>query len=478
MTRGFRYLQNGEYFGPYNNLTLIKGPFFPLLLYLINLCHLSYSCAFSCLYILASLFLTLSLSNVIKNKKYLVCIYFLLLFNPAAYSQDLFQRLYRNSISMTEFLFFFGCVVGVLFTFKKEFLNYFLLGLSLAIMFLTREDNLWVYPILLFVFVYTFFKNKRWSTFILNTLPFVILIGSLNLVSYINYRHYGIYTYNEIQKSAFHDTYKKILQIKDGEKIPNVAIPRSTLYLLSEKLPTFRLTPSDIDRYYNRFADESGEIYNGNLIWYFRSMIFHQNKKPSGSESEAYYRQLGAELDQLFANKTLEKEFVMPSIFMSVPTLDDLMHLPGNVFQAIIYATTYKNIKTMIDTQDYIFDQRVTAFMIIYDDYHYTVNLTPKNALRYEITRFFYQYLTPIMSILALFIYGYNFTKFDSRSILCHLLVTCYLLIIGGIAYTHTTSFHAIRPLYLGNIYLIQSLFILISLSRIKFSCLLSALKK
>ena len=43
-----------------------------------------------------------------------------------------------------------------------------------------------------------------------------------------------------------------------------------------------------------------------------------------------------------------------------------------------------------------------------------------------------------------------------------------YLLIIGGVTYTHISSFNAIRPLYLGNVYIIQSLFIIFNMYRIK----------
>ena len=467
MVRGLHFLQKGEYFGPYDNLTLIKSQLFPIILYLIKFCHLNYCHGFSLFYIAACLFLTLSLKDVIKNKKYLLLIYLLLLFNPASFSQDLFQRLYRNSLSMTEFIFFFACVVRVLFAKSHRLLNYSLLGLSLSLLFLTREDNLWVYPLLFFIFVYSFCQNKNLKTIFLNLLPLVILIGSLHLVSFINYRYYGIYTYNEIKKSHFHDTYKKILQIKDDVKIDQVAIPKSTLYLLAEKAAAFHLNKHDIDMFYDFMVEENEEITNGNLIWYLRSLVFRLNRFSSASESEAYYQQLGVELDELFANHTLTKEFIMPSIMMNVPTLNTLKQIPKNLLEAIIYSTTYRNIKTMTDTQEYTFDEDIKAYYLIYNDYHYTVNITEKNAHRFEIIRVFYQSFTLIFSLIAFIIYLTNITQFDQKSILSHLLLICYCLIIGGLAYTHATSFHAIRPLYFGNVYLIQSLFILINLSRV-----------
>lgn len=470
MIRGFSFLRQGEYLGHYYKSTLVKGPIFSIILFIISLYRMKYTNIFSLLYILASLFFTLSLKNIIKDKKYLLLIYIILLFNPAAYSQDLFQRLYRNSISITEFIFFFACVIRVLFHEDKKILNYSLLGISLSLLFLTREDNLWVYPIILFIIIYTIFKNRNKKTILLNVIPIVILVGSLNIISFINYKHYGIYTYNEIQKSEFHNTYKKILQIKDSEKIEKVVIPKSTLYLLAEKTESFKLTKKDIDAYYKDFQIENEEIYNGNIIWYLRDMIYCYNKFTSGSISEEYYKKLGEELDKLFKDGTLEKEFIMPSIYMAVPTVNELKQIPGNLLYAIKYTTSYDDIKTMTDTSDYEYDSNVGAYKLGYIDYHNTINITEHNSLKYEIVRQFYKYFTIIFSIISLIIYFKNILKFDEISILSHILLVCYELIIGGVTYTHTTSFHAIRPLYLGIIYIVQSMFIVINLARIKFN--------
>ena len=54
------------------------------------------------------------------------------------------------------------------------------------------------------------------------------------------------------------------------------------------------------------------------------------------------------------------------------------------------------------------------------------------------------------------------------RIILRHLLIICYMLIIGGVAYTHISSFNAIRPLYLANVYMILSIFIMLNMYRIE----------
>ena len=465
-------LLKGKYLGKYCIRTLIKGPVFSFVMLFAVVYKLGFSSLFTILYILSCIYFLYSLKNIVKDKRYLLIIYLFLIFNPVTFSQDLFQRLYRNSISINELLFFLGTVIRVI-TFKdKKIINNIFLGIIMFIMFWTREDNLWVYPIILFLIGYPVYKERKIKTLLICLIPIVILELSLNIVSLVNYKYYGIYTYNEIEKSEFHNTYKKILQIKDDEKIHMVSIPKSTLYKLVDNTKTFNLTKKEIDRFYREYEyyeDErtKGEIYNGNIVWHLRNMINKKNKFKSGKESEEYYKKLGQEIDELFENKTFQKEFVMPSTYMAVPMKEDIIILPKKVMETIVYTTTYKNIKTLTKTDKYIYNEKIDAYFFAYKDYHDTVSIVKKNSLKYEIIRVIYEVLTIILSIVCIGIYIKNIKKFDYISIISHLLIICYMLIVGGVAYTHISSFNAIRPLYLANVYIMQSIFIMLNMYRI-----------
>ena len=150
------------------------------------------------------------------------------------------------------------------------------------------------------------------------------------------------------------------------------------------------------------------------------------------------------------------------------PTKKEIKQLPKNILRTIVYTSSYKNIKTMTNTSRYEYDEKVKSYYFEYEDYHHTMNIVKKNPLKYELIRLIYKYLTIIFSIICLVIYLKNILKFDEISIISHILIICYILIIGGVAYTHTTSFHAIRPLYLGNIYILQNIFILVNFHRLK----------
>ena len=107
-------LNEGNYLGEYSDLTLVKGIIYPMFLHISNIFNLDYGMVLTIMYIIGCLYFVYSLNKIIKNKLILTIIYVFTIFNPISYSSDLFQRLYRNSLSIIELLFFFGTIV------KKE----------------------------------------------------------------------------------------------------------------------------------------------------------------------------------------------------------------------------------------------------------------------------------------------------------------------------------------------------------------------
>jgi len=467
MISEFFSIMNKNYLGNYNYITLTKGPFFPFVMALCAIYKIRYSLFFTVIYILASLFFSLSLQKIIKDKKYIVLIYVLILFNPISYSSDLFQRLYRNSIVLPELLLFLGFVVRIITDKKNKIYNYLFLGLITSLMFLTREDSIWTVIVIFLIIIYKFYKEKKlrkiWATF----LPFAILLFNLNLVSFINYKNYGIYTYNEMNKSEFSKTYIKMLKIKDSEKISKVSLPKSTMIDLAKKSNKIGIDEKTMEEFFENSSDIDGEITNGNMMWFFRGLIYKTFKFKNGKESEKYYKELGKEIDELFSKKEFKKEFVIPSVLINTPTKKDIYSFPSNLIKAINYTTKYENVKTLTDVSEYEYNSKVRAYSIKYEDFNDTENIVKKNPIQCEVVRNIYKYFTIVFSIVSLIIYVHNLKKFDKLNLFNHIILISYLIMILGVVYTHTTGFYAIRYFYLGNIYILQNIFIMINLYRV-----------
>ena len=461
-------LLDGKYFGNYNYLTLVKGIIYPLFLYICYITKISYSTMLTILYILSCLYFSFSLKKFVKNKYYILILYVVLLFNPISYSSELFQRLYRNSLSIIEILFFLGLVIRIIYNDKIKIHNYIFLGLIVSIMFLTKEENIWVWLVLGILFIYKVYKNINIKNIIVNLIPVFEIIICLNIVCLVNYNYYKTYTYNELSKSEFKKTYIKMLEIKEDKKIDHVSIQKDTLYKLADNSKLFNISREKIDKIYEAAADENGEINNGNVIWYLKGFTHVYGKFKNGKEANKYYKKLGKEIDELFKKGKLEKEFTIPSLFIYTPTWKDIKKVPGYLIKAIVYTSTYDEIKVITNNNfgNWKYNKKYRSYLLVYRDYHNSANIVKENIAGYEFLRIIYKVLTIILSIPSLFIYIKNIRKKDKINLVLHMLVLIYLLIIGGVVYNHITAFDSLRYCYLGNIYLLQTIFIIINTYR------------
>ena len=256
-----------------------------MFLYLAKLSGIGYGNVFTILYICSCLFFTYSLKKIIKDKRMLIFILVILLFNPISYSSDLFQRLYRNSLSYVELLLFLGATINILASKQNNILNYIFLGIIMSIMLLTKEDNIWTKIILIFIIICKLYKNLKIKNILITLIPIIVVILNLNIVSYLNYKHYNIYTYSELSNSYFKDAYTKILQIKDDEKIDDqVAIPKSAFYKLADNSKVFGFSRKEIDNLYNLYAKQM-EKYLIQILFgclehgFIKNMILKMEKK-------------------------------------------------------------------------------------------------------------------------------------------------------------------------------------------------------
>lgn len=461
------YLLSGNYLGSYNSLTIVKGIFYPLILTIIRFLKLNYGVTLTLFYIFSCGIFSLSLKNIIKNKKILLLIYAVLLFNPISYSSDIYQRIYRSSLSITEIILFLSIIIRIIDN-DKKIINYILLGIISSIMFLTREDSIYIIIALIILLIYNIYRKKNIKTIIINFMPIIILFCSLNIVSIINYQKYGVYSYNELQKSNFKDTYIKIMSIKDENDDNRFPISKNTLIKLSDLSENFNLSHEEIENYYQNLLKENHN--KGLYYWYFRRLINIKEQFKNGDESEKYFKDLGREIDNLFKEGKLKKRIVIPSVLINTPTIDELKMIPKYTFDAIICLETYQNVRTFdlesLKTLDNIkYNNELNSYEIKYLDYLHSDEMINKNI--YEIIRIIYMCFTIVFTIIAIIIFIKNIKKKDKLNIIIILISIIYIIILGGVTYSHATAFYAIRYMFLANNYILQSLFICLNLSRL-----------
>ena len=341
----------------------------------------------------------------------------------------------------------------------------------ISIMLLTKEDNIWTIIIIIIIIICKLYKNLKIKNIVMTLIPIIVIVLNLNIVSYLNYKNYNIYTYSELSDSYFKDAYTKILQIKEDEKKDEkIAITKNTLYKLADNSKVFGFSRKEIDNLYTIYVGSNEEILSSNIIWTLRSWIYKKYDFKDGKEANEYFYKLSNEIDELFKEGKLKKRYTFPLVFTNPPTFNSIKQLPKNFIKVIVYTSTYKDIKTfsiekMLKT--FALDNTVGAYSINYYNSHNTCNIIQSNMDGIEVVRITYEILTIVFSIISLIIYMKNIKIKDMTNLILHIILIIYLIIIFEVTYTHITAFDAIRYCYLGNVYILQSIFIFLNISRI-----------
>ncbi len=472
----------GLYLGKYSDVTLVKGLIYPLILSLSILTHIRMSTMITIIYILSCIYFINSFKKVTNNKIILLLAYIVILFNPISYSAESFQRLYLTSLLPFELLLFIGAIINILYSKKNNIINYIILGLIISIMFLTRDDAIWTIVIYLLIIIYKLYKKFDIKSILKCITPIIVLVFNLNIVSYINYKHYNIYNYSEIMGTYFKKTYSLILKIKDDNSTDQVSITKNMLYKLSDNIDMF-LTRDEIDEKYKKLNYENDEINNAHMIWFLRRWIYNKYTFTDGREANEYYKKLYFEIDKLFKKGIIDKKFNLSLINIDLGIKNELKELPSSIIKAICYSSSYKNVivfsaKNLKKINNYHYIFGLHSYSYQYKDYLHSENAIKDNIKLFEVIRIIYKYFTIIFSVCSIFIYVFNLFKKDKLNVTTHLIFISYIIILLGVTYTHVSSFYAITYRYLSCIYLLQNIFIMLNIERFRMLLIRKGNKK
>ncbi|MCB1814636.1 MAG: hypothetical protein KDK04_23375, partial [Candidatus Competibacteraceae bacterium] len=154
---------SGHWLGDYDQYTLIKGPFYPLWIALCNVVNLPLTYSHQLLYIISCAWAVYALRPLLKGHTiWQFAFYSVLLFNPISYQFDVFPRVIRDGIYTPLTLMLVGFCFGLLLrinTSKTQAILWSLgYGLCLSAFWLTREEGIWILPLLLPMMAYTIWK--------------------------------------------------------------------------------------------------------------------------------------------------------------------------------------------------------------------------------------------------------------------------------------------------------------------------------
>ena len=364
------YMLNGQWMGPYDQYTLIKGVFAPLLMVFSKIIGFTYMEVCTYLYCVSCVIFLIALSPVIRSWLSRGVVLTILLFNPLSYALDTFQRAYRNGLSQWQVLLIFGGTIGIFLrkndSVRKLLFWVMMTGVAMWAFFNTREDGIWLLPFIVVsdaVLAFTvFFENNKKLTgkIAIVMIPIFILIIGNTTIAMINKSVYGVALRNDRDGGYYAEVVKDLYLIEPdpatemlfsseeyADQYYNVYV--STLQKAYDASPTFKSVQVTVNQAVKDWDNVAGLIGDGqpyadHILFAIRDGVAAAGYYKSLPETEAFYKQVHEELQDAFDSGTLQKRGMALTAMAAPLQMKDLPEILAQIPKTIQYIVSFQDI--------------------------------------------------------------------------------------------------------------------------------------
>lgn len=364
---------HGDWMGPYNQMTLIKVPFYSFFLIFSFFTGLPLFLNETLFYIGACIVLFYAFAPLIESRWWRLLLFVFIAYCPVSLATFWNLRVYREFVYLSLTLYVIAFSVGLFLRLGYKISQLLLwsigLGLSMGAFMITREEGVWIYPILFLLlstcllFIYLGKLDQKIQRSCLVLLPILIWYIPSITVSSLNYSHYGFWGTTENLDPDYNRVLSTLGRIKTGGTWhPAIQIHHEALVKAYEVSPLLNELKDPIERavlnwnnddnlamsakpewYLTQYGNGGSEIGNDRYGWLLREVVYGQGHYASGKYPHNFYRQLADQLELACDNGDLDC-----STFKGIPLIGalDRRHFP------IILRMFYENTLHLLH-QDY-----------------------------------------------------------------------------------------------------------------------------
>lgn len=314
-----KHLINGDWLGPYNELTLAKGPFYSLFIAGAFLAGVPLFLAQHTFYAAACAAFAQSLSPALKSAGARFSIYATLLFNPMTFDMPGMGRVLRQQVYGSLALIMIAALIALCLRRKESSTTLIfwslLFGLASGAFYLTREESFWILPSMILLagaFIFGAWReSKAWGLRAIFFLGIGLVTTCLPIftVSALNKHYYGWFGTCEFRASEFKQAYGAMLRVQVGPEIPYVPVTREAREALARVSPKFAELHQQFDsgiakswarasEFFTHLPADQEQIGGGWLMWALRDATRHAGHANSPSQAMTFYRGLAQEINE------------------------------------------------------------------------------------------------------------------------------------------------------------------------------------
>lgn len=304
-----RSILDGQWMGGYDHLTLIKGPVYPLWIALTASIGVPLLFAQQLLYAAACVAARGAVAPAMPSAAARAAMFVVLLFNPMTFADDVATRATREFLYLTLAVLVFAGVAGAVLRVGGERRHgvpwAILAGVALAAFWHTREEGVWLLPLLGFAALALLvrIRDRRRALLIL-AIPLTIFASTHIAIRTVNGVTYGIDEIVEFQDESFLRAYGSLTAVRQMPTRPRIPVPkevRERVYAVSPSFAELRpFLEGDLGARWARVSDEQGkgEIAGAWFMWALREAVADAGYyKRGGAAVRQYYDRVSGEID-------------------------------------------------------------------------------------------------------------------------------------------------------------------------------------
>ena len=312
-------LLSGTWLGDYNQLTLIKGPFYPMFIALGYYLGIPLLLFQQLLYGLAALVAVWALAPYVRGRWLLLLIFLAFLFNPFSYNYPAVGRVLRLGVyaplGLLVLATFLGLAVRSHHSLKTIVGWAVGGGLCLAAFWNTREESIWIAPSLFILYLPLLWSLRRYrrrsalARLLVFLLPLIILVTANGALVYKNDRAYGVPARIELDTAEFKSAYGGLLRIKTDDWLQFFPVRNSARRLAYDVSPAF----AELEPYLEGPIGQGWmdlcvckDLPAAFFIWAFRDSVAAAGYYQDGPTTLEFYRRMGEEIDRACADTRLD----------------------------------------------------------------------------------------------------------------------------------------------------------------------------
>jgi len=312
---GAQSLVQNKWFGPYNERIITRGPIFPILIAAAYILHIPLTIASTIFYTSVSLLLVGFFYATLTPQWLIIPLYVLLLFNPFVFDHETSFEITRSTfypaLTLGVALSLLGLVTAITKSLKKALFCSIVFGCLFFLFWYYREEGFFMLPIIGIYYSYSLWKAWKSNTLSKNyiialSLPIIIFVFLAQILSFINYKQYGIYTTREFSHPSYSSAFNALHQIQDPANNPLIPISKKTRAVLYMISPSFaKLQPffegnggihwAKNSVVWTGIPAEEREIAGGAFHFAVREAVWNITK-PSQAKEQQFFEQLTKEI--------------------------------------------------------------------------------------------------------------------------------------------------------------------------------------